>query len=75
MQNTQKQGLLSVANFSFHRAPIKISTVQNEEPDEANVLSKFQADPTKGPPPVSLAPPRLFCFHPPMSPETSTAAV
>ncbi|MED6144932.1 hypothetical protein PIB30_020053 [Stylosanthes scabra] len=26
-------------------APIKISTVQNEEPDEANILSKFQADP------------------------------
>ncbi|MED6177037.1 hypothetical protein PIB30_093957 [Stylosanthes scabra] len=40
------KGLLSVANFSLPRAPIKISTVQNEEPDEANILSKFQADPT-----------------------------
>ncbi|MED6112897.1 hypothetical protein PIB30_065988 [Stylosanthes scabra] len=41
-----EQGLLSVANFSLHIASIKISTIQNEEPDEANVLSKFQDDPT-----------------------------
>ncbi|MED6136704.1 hypothetical protein PIB30_058219 [Stylosanthes scabra] len=40
------KGLLSELHFSLHRAPIKISTVQNEEPDEANMLSKFQADST-----------------------------
>ncbi|MED6175928.1 hypothetical protein PIB30_082951 [Stylosanthes scabra] len=44
--NTQNQGLLSELNFSLHRVPIKISTVQNEEPDEAKMLSKFQSDPT-----------------------------
>ncbi|MED6123953.1 hypothetical protein PIB30_054439 [Stylosanthes scabra] len=40
------KGLLSELNFSLHRAPIKIPTVQNEEPDKSNMMSKFQVDPT-----------------------------
>ncbi|MED6121884.1 hypothetical protein PIB30_034308 [Stylosanthes scabra] len=45
-ENTTTVELLSVHVFSNHRAPIKISTVQNEEQDELNVQLKFHNDPT-----------------------------